>query len=126
MQNSKFEEFTKALATNSISRRAALKGIAASAVAGILAIGGVGNAFAHSKIDDAPASKTCPKGLHGCSQACVHKPTCDCVKTVSGTIICVHPMCTGIPCKKNSDCGTGSVCFTEGCCGTGSFCVPKC
>jgi len=45
MNTSNFDELTRAMATNSISRRGAIKGIAASALGGVLALGGVGNAL---------------------------------------------------------------------------------
>ena len=126
MNTSNFDELTRAMATNSISRRGAIKGIAASALGGILALGGVGNAFAQSKPGVSPDSKKCPGGMHGCAQPCAGNSSCFCVSLNNGKIHCVMPVCTGIACTKNKTCGKGFVCFNEGCCGTGSFCVPKC
>jgi hypothetical protein len=134
MSDSRFDDLTKALATPS-SRRGALKSFAATAVGGLLALGGLSNASAHSqggqassqrwRSVDAPTIAQCPNGA-GCATACGTNPSCACVSTTLGKNVCVIPVCTFVPCTKSSDCPAGSVCFTQGCCGAGNFCVPRC
>ena len=60
MDSSRFDEFTKALATPA-SRRQALKTLAATAFGGVLALSGIGTAFA----------KKCPPGQTNCGGRCV-------------------------------------------------------
>lgn len=57
MQNSRFDELTKALAT-SPSRRQALKTFAATALAGMLGLSGVDKVFADDCI---PSGDPCPQ-----------------------------------------------------------------
>ena len=154
MDPNQFDQFTKALATNT-SRRQALKTFAATAFGGILALSGLGTAFAKKKCPPGStnchgtcvntstdpnncgncgtvcASGVCNNGVctcgtGGCASACPGNPACDCVTTVDMGIVCVHPICTFISCTKSSNCPSGQVCFTQGCCGAGSFCVPTC
>lgn len=133
MSDSRFDEVTKALATPT-SRRVAFKSFAATAMGGLLALSGFGNASAHSQrvhasthnwSVDAPASEKCPKAT-GCFVACENNFLCSCVSTTEGRNACVQEICTSVPCTKSNDCPHGSICFTQGCCGTGSFCVPLC
>ena len=135
MDTSQFDQFTKALVTKSISRRGTLKSFAATALGGILALSGVGDAFARSESAQTPArswgdeapevNRLCPDGT-GCSHLCRHRSNCFCVTTAEGKKRCVHPVCTGVACNHSSDCPSGQVCFTQGCCGAGKFCVPVC
>jgi hypothetical protein len=65
MDSSKFDAFTKALAT-APSRRHALKTIVASTLGAMLGLGGIGTAFAKCH----PAGHPCEENSTCCSQLC--------------------------------------------------------
>jgi len=139
MESSRFDELTKSLAT-ATSRRQALKTLAVTTFGGILALSGLGNAFA----------KTCPPGKKLCAGKCVDTKTdphnCGVCGTVCKSGLCVNGLCcppgaikcgnsccsftcqngkcvppctaNGGKCSGNSDCCSGN-CSNGVCCGSG-------
>jgi hypothetical protein len=71
MDATRFDDLTKALAT-STSRRAAFKTIAATTLAGLLGLGGIGAAFPNCR---APGSK-CGENKQCCSHVCCDGVCC--------------------------------------------------
>src|SRR5579862_7671411 len=96
MEPSRFDDLTKALAT-ATSRRQALKTIAATTLAGLLGLGGIGSVF---------AKPTCKPNGHGCG---TNKQCCSgyCDKTTStcgcpsGTVQLCNGTCA-IDCSSSS------------------------
>src|SRR5437660_8659989 len=122
MDPNQFDQFTKALATNT-SRRQALKTFAATAFGGILALSGLGTAF---------AGKKCPPGSTNCHGTCVNTSTdpnnCGICGLTCRSGLCCNALCCadGYLCCNNTctnqnfdpnNCGAcGNVCSTGGCC----------
>lgn len=111
MDSSRFDEFTKALATPA-SRRQALKTLAATTFGGILALSGIGTAF---------AKKKCPPGQTNCGGKCV-----DTTKDPNNCglcgLVCVSGLCVNSLCCATGANQCGNSCCTQTCCG-GSTCV---
>ena len=114
MEPSQFDELTKALAT-STSRRQALKTFIASTFGGILALSGLGKAFAKG------CDPACSGGLTCCGGECVDTKTdpnnCGVCGTVCRSGLCVNGLCCPPGAVK---CGNSCCSFT--CCG-GTTCV---
>ena len=112
MEPSQFDEFTKALATPT-SRRQALKRLVAGTFGGLLALSGIGTAF---------ASK-CPPGLTDCGGKCVDTKkdpnNCGVCGTKCKSGLCVNGLC----CPPGAiQCGNSCCSFT---CQNGQcVCVP--
>src|SRR5256885_12893271 len=83
MEPSRFDEFTKALAT-STSRRQALKTIAATTIGSILGLSGIGTVFAK---------------CHNAGHACGTNKQC-----------CSNLCCHGVCCASGQTCFNGSCC----------------
>jgi len=143
MESSKFDQFTKAIAT-ATSRRQALKTIGATVVGGILGLGGVGTALAKCKGigDKCSQSKecclgfcdpntftcSCPLGTVLCNGSCVStscsggqtfdSTTCQCM--CSGGLTACGGTCTDTGSDPNN-CGTcGHHCPPDAACVNGT------
>lgn len=104
MEPSRFDELTKALAT-STSRRQAIKTIAATTLGGMLALSGIGPAFAKCK---------------GSGSKCHHAKQC--CGTMSG---CCGGTCTDLSSDRNNCGSCGKVCPpTQVCSGGQCGCPP--
>jgi hypothetical protein len=105
MDPSRFDELTKTLATP-ISRRQALKTLAASAFGGLLAFSGLDRAFARTG--------RCPPGLKLCHGKCVNPRTdpknCGVCGVVCASGLCVNGLC----CPPGTICQNGQ-CVTPPC-----------
>ena len=97
MHPSRFDEFTKALATPT-SRRQALKTFTATALAGMLSLSGLDKVFAHCT----PNGHHCKSNIACCSSLC--DPT---------TSTCVCPPSPA--CNKACPCPPGSTCINGTC-----------
>jgi hypothetical protein len=139
MEPSRFDELTKALAT-STSRRQALKTIAATTLAGLLGLSGIGTAFAKCK----PNGHTCSKDKHCCSghcykgtcvvcanpasDACNVQPNCGpsnscfCLQSIEGGVYCTS-LSRCATCASDSDCEPGEICTAAPCCSSGTSCT---
>jgi len=111
MEPSQFDEFTKSLATPT-SRRQALKRLAAGTFGSILALSGLGTAFAKTK---------CPPGLTDCGGKCVDTKkdpnNCGVCGTKCKSGLCVNGLC----CPPGANqCGNSCCSFT--CC-PGNVCT---
>ena len=128
MGPSRFDDLTKTLAT-ATSRRQALKTLAATALGGLLGLGGIGTAFANCK----PNGIGCNSNSQCCSGGCC-KGICTDLGTTSNCGACGHKCganqtcqngqcvtpCTanGDTCSGNSDCCSGN-CSNGVCCASG-------
>jgi len=83
MNDSYFDEFTKAVAASS-SRRAMLKTISRSATVAAMTLLGVGGGDAKGSEHEARRHKKCPPGTFQCGRMC-----CD----ASGDVACVNGTC---------------------------------
>jgi hypothetical protein len=110
MEPSQFDEFTKALATPT-SRRQALKRLLAGTFGSLLALSGIGTAFA----------KQCPSGQTDCGGKCVDTRTdpnnCGVCGTKCRSGLCVNGLCCPPGAGK-----CGNSCCSLTCCG-GNTCV---
>jgi len=106
MDSSKFDELTKALASNT-SRRQAIKTLAASTFGGLLAFTGLGTAFAKTK--------KCPSGQTDCGGKCVDTKTdpnnCGVCGTKCRSGLCVNGLCCPPGAGK-----CGNSCCSQTCC----------
>lgn len=117
MNDSRFDEFTKALAT-STSRRQALKAIAATTLGGILGLSGIGNVFAkpctlnghHCKTYLQCCSQFCANGKCTCPPAPACNSTCPC-PLVGQT--CCNGTCVSTQTDKNNCGACGLVCSSK-------------
>lgn len=118
MSGEDFDALTKALASRTISRRRVLRLAAASAL-GAAGMGVVAR--------EAEARPACPRRT-GCTRRCRNtEKECQCIRTVGGNRVCVHPCCSAVTCGSNSDCGENEVCIKSGCCRDGiQRCVTRC
>jgi hypothetical protein len=95
MESPKFDELTKALAT-STSRRQALKTIAATTLAGLLGLSGIGTAFGAPKCHRNGLG--CDTNSNCCSHYCANG-TCTCPPTPACNSYC--------PCPSGQTCTNG-------------------
>jgi hypothetical protein len=95
MDPTRFDTLTKALATGT-SRRQALKTIAATTLAGLLGLGGIGTAFAKCH----NAGHACGTYRDCCSLVCCNHVCCD------------NVCCNGVCCPPGQSCYNGT-CVTE-------------
>ncbi len=119
MEPSRFDDLTKALAT-STSRRHALKTIVATALGGLLGLGGIGTALANCK----PNGIGCNIGSQCCSGGCCHG-TCTDLSTTSNCGKCGHACSSGQGCCGGTctDLNTTSNCGSCGhACASGQIC----
>lgn len=136
MNDSRFDELTKALAS-STSRRQALKALAATTAGAILSLSGLDTAFArHCRTFGAQCSSNaeccsgycpqttyqcgCPPGTQLCNGSCV-STSCPAGQTFSPSACMCCPnsqLCTNGTC-----CATGTACLNNTCCPTTQVCV---
>jgi hypothetical protein len=113
-----FDNLTRALASQTISRRRALRLAAASV------LGAAGLSVAAREAEAAPS---CPRRGAGCERRCTNtRKDCSCIRTVSGRRRCVHPCCSGRRCNSGDDCRRTEVCMKTGCCAEQPTCVTLC
>jgi hypothetical protein len=115
MEPSRFDDLTKALAT-ATSRRQALKTIAATTLAGLLGLGGIGTAFAKPKCK--PNGHGCGTNKQCCSGYC--DPTTSLCACQPGTCNDTCPCPSGQNCCNGtcSECPCGQVKLSNGTCAT--------
>ncbi len=135
-----FEDVTKTLADEKLSRRTALQRVASS-IAGIA----LASVFSGTKVFASPSAglkyktvcnKSCPNGGGNCSSGfsnCNNPNTnCFCFTDTNGTAVCgCNSFCSQSPsCSTNKQCGKNNVCITAngctGCASSGGVCVPNC
>lgn len=118
-EENSFDALAKGLASDTISRRKALK-LAGAAILG----GGVLALFPQ------PAEAAECGSRVGCDRRCRNTNRCRCVRTSTNSVRCVRPCCSGRTCNQNRDCRSTELCMTTDCCGsTGGnqgVCVTKC
>lgn len=122
-----FEELTKTLADEKMSRRRATRRISGLVGGAVLA----GFWFPEQTLAESNRSLlckhpgTCSTPFHNCG----NNPNCYCFERLStGKGVCgCNTICNDAFCKSQSDCQAGYVCVTNtGCaCATG-YCTPKC
>ena len=124
-----FDDLTKTIADDKIGRRTAIRRVAGTVVAVVVASALPASAEARGK-------KQCPVGSD-CSidsPNCMYNPNpnCYCFTQTNGKPVCgCNSYCSQIPtCASSADCSRGYTCITaNGCtgCGTSSgVCVPRC
>ena len=121
MEPSQFDEFTKAMATPT-SRRQALKRLIAGTFGGILALSGIGTAF---------AKKKCAPGLTNCGGKCVDTTkdpnNCGMCGIVCRSGLCVNGLCCAVGAINcNNSCCLGTCMNGTTCCPTGQACGSTC
>lgn len=124
-----FENLTKSLADEKLSRRVAIQRVASTLTGGVLALWLPGAALAQTEHHQFCAMPgTCSGQPY--PQCNKHNSNCYCfmqLNTRKGICGC-NMYCDGLyPCNRNSDCGTGFFCSTNiGCSCTSGWCVQAC
>ncbi len=125
-----FDEITRTMADDKLSRRQALGRVAGSLAGVALASWIPGQALAKST--SAAKSGAChnPATCGGTFSPCGHNKNCFCFLNSkgSGTCGCIVNICNNKEktCKSDSDCPSGSFCAMKTCCPHKNVCLPKC
>jgi Coenzyme PQQ synthesis protein D (PqqD) len=110
----------EAAAPRDVSRRSALRQMAAAAGGGAVLLPAITSIVAppaHAQVSAVGCSPPDTCQTFTCQGGCA------CVPTTEGSTVCIVPTCVA-PCTTTADCPPGTVCFTLGCCGPATFCVP--
>jgi len=124
-----FEDMTKTLADEKLSRRQTLRRIAGSTAGIALASWLPGQALAKSH-PNAKGACGNPATCGGTFSPCGHNKNCFCFLNSQGkgTCGCIVNICNKNEkqCKSNADCPSGSFCAKKTCCPHKNVCIPKC
>ncbi len=120
-----FEDISKTMADEKLSRRQSLRRIAGSVAGVTLATWIPGQVLAKSGACHNPA--TCG----GTFSPCGHNKNCFCfldASTGKGNCGCIVNICNKNEktCKTDKDCSSGSFCAKKTCCPHPNVCLPKC
>jgi hypothetical protein len=119
-----FEDITKTVADEKLSRRQTLRRIAGSVAGVTLATWLPGQVLAKSGSCGNPA--TCG----GTFSPCGHNKNCFCFLNSQGkgSCGCIVNICNKSEntCKTDKDCSSGSFCAKQTCCPHPNVCLPKC
>jgi hypothetical protein len=136
--NRSFDELARGLANGSISRRKAIKFIAATTLGGFLGLSGIGTAFAKNKTcaqwcaavfgAHTPAAGQCTSdAAHGmglCSKCGTTTPPSSVCCTRNSSNNCISYSGASCPCGSSATCLNGSCCPTDQVCGSTCGCPP--
>lgn len=136
MDSERFDRFAKALAGRLFSRRVVTKGIAATAMTGVPAIGSSLDGFARRRKRKKKQRKQ-PLSCTGDScdgtggKPCGKRDNCQCYRAAKGDNVCASSLQSSLDqtCTTTKDCPRGHVCVEGGpaCGGRGlRFCKRAC
>jgi hypothetical protein len=125
-----FEDVTKNVADEKLSRRQAIRR-AASSIAGLALASWIpGQALAKSHPYSKSGACNNPATCGGTFSPCGHNKNCFCFLNSQGkgTCGCIVNICNNSEkaCHTDKDCPGGSFCATQTCCPHKNVCLPKC